>query len=770
MIENKLQYYQTYEGYKTQKDAHNIPNDSLVFIEDTQQIVTHGEERFGGPIRTKDYSSAESVDVNLNDAVLTVEQGLSETQKSTARANILDKETDQYAYSKLGRVILPKHVVNGHNTLTQDMFYKDSAATTSYDITIDSSNAAVIDGTTYYYEEVSLTAGQKITLIDTTHCVLLNSNHSAILDITTITADSALTVCVASTAAGTYSTAYVISVTTRVPRTDTIYVIEYDYELAEDITIPANCVLEFDGGSISGAHTITGQNTGINAGLVKIFNTDVTLAGTWHIQHVTAEWFGANTIDTDVTENMQKALDFCELNSTGLMLANGVYHINGTLYLQRGVNIEQDGRYTFGTSYIVQMNQADEVFLFAPKDGSSRLIHCSFKDITFMRNRTQEERGDDGWGVGKAGYCFKGINECKFINCGFVGFKAVIGGGCSLNFMDDCSATMCEYLIYTTESISCFKIHHANFYKVYTIIGHPSRNGIQGFSLENSWVEDYCQFYYGKHCHIHNLNIINSVFSGFAYTREQTPPEYFINFEDGDTDWRYIYINFAYNTMYILGNLVNPNISSCTHAIVFRENNIFYTGTESIPDNVNLYGDSWFFDRDSNPKTSPINKGLRVIENNKTIKATLNIESPNGKHEALVFAPTVIDGYEHTGIRTFGVSSDDKLITFADGNRKLQCMLPVYKRIPGQLNPTGVELTRYFVYNEVPTTNGDVILKYVDTVQNNEYTILQYGPKSGVTADRPTNMEIGFQYFDETLNKPIWWNGTAWVDATGATV
>lgn len=30
--------------------------------------------------------------------------------------------------------------------------------------------------------------------------------------------------------------------------------------------------------------------------------------------------------------------------------------------------------------------------------------------------------------------------------------------------------------------------------------------------------------------------------------------------------------------------------------------------------------------------------------------------------------------------------------------------------------------------------------------------------------------EIGFQFFDTTLNKPIWWTGTKWVDATGADV
>ena len=41
----------------------------------------------------------------------------------------------------------------------------------------------------------------------------------------------------------------------------------------------------------------------------------------------------------------------------------------------------------------------------------------------------------------------------------------------------------------------------------------------------------------------------------------------------------------------------------------------------------------------------------------------------------------------------------------------------------------------------------------------------------GTTAQRPTvGLYVGFQFFDTTLKKPIWWNGSAWVDATGATV
>ena len=41
---------------------------------------------------------------------------------------------------------------------------------------------------------------------------------------------------------------------------------------------------------------------------------------------------------------------------------------------------------------------------------------------------------------------------------------------------------------------------------------------------------------------------------------------------------------------------------------------------------------------------------------------------------------------------------------------------------------------------------------------------------SGETSERPTNCDNGTSYYDTTLNKPIWWTGSAWVDATGATV
>lgn len=44
---------------------------------------------------------------------------------------------------------------------------------------------------------------------------------------------------------------------------------------------------------------------------------------------------------------------------------------------------------------------------------------------------------------------------------------------------------------------------------------------------------------------------------------------------------------------------------------------------------------------------------------------------------------------------------------------------------------------------------------------------------AGATTDRPTGLtaaNAGRYYYDTTLSKPIWWNGSAWRDAAGSAV
>lgn len=81
-------------------------------------------------------------------------------------------------------------------------------------------------------------------------------------------------------------------------------------------------------------------------------------------------------------------------------------------------------------------------------------------------------------------------------------------------------------------------------------------------------------------------------------------------------------------------------------------------------------------------------------------------------------------------------------------------------------------------YEEAGPSQGNIL----DHIGNNPSThIIQIAGNisniildrllSGTTANRPSaNIPIGYIYFDTTKGKPIWYNGTNWVDATGAVV
>jgi hypothetical protein len=44
-------------------------------------------------------------------------------------------------------------------------------------------------------------------------------------------------------------------------------------------------------------------------------------------------------------------------------------------------------------------------------------------------------------------------------------------------------------------------------------------------------------------------------------------------------------------------------------------------------------------------------------------------------------------------------------------------------------------------------------------------------PSAGITAARPsTGLQVGQFYFDTTINRPIWWTGSNWINAAGTVV
>lgn len=46
----------------------------------------------------------------------------------------------------------------------------------------------------------------------------------------------------------------------------------------------------------------------------------------------------------------------------------------------------------------------------------------------------------------------------------------------------------------------------------------------------------------------------------------------------------------------------------------------------------------------------------------------------------------------------------------------------------------------------------------------------KYVTRNSTTALRPTSSVLGESYFDTTVNRPVWWNGTNYQDAAGNVV
>jgi hypothetical protein len=132
----------------------------------------------------------------------------------------------------------------------------------------------------------------------------------------------------------------------------------------------------------------------------------------------------------------------------------------------------------------------------------------------------------------------------------------------------------------------------------------------------------------------------------------------------------------------------------------------------------------------------------------------------------------IIESYTQTdGDLQFQINGQNPLWLDANQNIRHQ-----YTGNPGSVSQVDL-------YGPVPTPNftglGAAVATWAETldsyvrlrIRSNDGKISTLGDLRGTTAERPTQgLYAGLRYFDTTLGKPIWYNGSNWVDATGATV
>lgn len=102
-------------------------------------------------------------------------------------------------------------------------------------------------------------------------------------------------------------------------------------------------------------------------------------------------------------------------------------------------------------------------------------------------------------------------------------------------------------------------------------------------------------------------------------------------------------------------------------------------------------------------------------------------------------------------VTTFGVVHDLNTSAFTDGAR-------LYSTATGTLTASVTASFVGIVLNAA--VSGGQILVFPSSPPH----------ASGTTAQRPTARGIGFRFFDTTLGIPIWWNGAAWINASGVVV
>lgn len=103
-----------------------------------------------------------------------------------------------------------------------------------------------------------------------------------------------------------------------------IYEIRYDFTLTGNVTIPANCILEFNGGSLSGAYTIIGHNTFVKGLAESFLKNNITILGTWNVEDLILPK------ETDVTALVQKMLDLFGYVKFGI----GKYYLSDTIIIR----------------------------------------------------------------------------------------------------------------------------------------------------------------------------------------------------------------------------------------------------------------------------------------------------------------------------------------------------------------------------------------------------------------------------------------------------
>lgn len=568
-----------------------------------------------------------------------------------------------------------------------------------------------------------------------------------------------------------------------VSKANTIYEIRYDFDLnGGTISFPEDCILKFEGGCLNNGN-INFNNTSLESSPVQIFN-NIEISGEANIDKSYCEWFGGGFNCDDSTNAIKQAL---KLKANEFVFYKGIYNVSNTLIFDySNIRINQ-------TATVKAIANMDCLILFDFASASTGGIY-GISTLNYITGGGCV----DGNGLANICIALNNILHSRVYNlkikngkqyCLELDYKDYNSGYCYIDNLEIYNELLIKDAvgIHANRSDSNFSNIQLIDFK-YSILAEKDANYyyIHGWALNKN-------FYLDNDCEIWKESALVKV--------KDIQDIYFINCEN-DT-LRYL----------VTKDNSNINYKPVLHSIYHRT----YNNTGIIPlEILNKYPQMITSSKDINVHNYTNISNINPLVNSKIIKLSLE-KNKTG------YANFTFYGYSNSNIYSYFCLTMDSNNVIRIYNNTISNNASIYFKseedsidiyielkgsnildksifsntitisYPDNIPTDATNLLEKNIHNVVLISNyfkklsaldnykyiNIILLTYVEEINkfvfiNNKtfkyLSLKETRVTSGTTDNRPTVTDIGFQYFDSTLNKPIWWTGEKWVDATGADV
>ena len=588
-----------------------------------------------------------------------------------------------------------------------------------------------------------------------------------------------------------------------ISKPNTIYIIQYDYDLqGAEITIPENCVLDFQGGRLSNG-IIVGTGTTLKSEPILIFH-NCELSGVWHTIESYPEWFGLKN-----TSNINKCFKYF----SSCVILRGDYVYDETIIIPVYSYIESIGLCTIdangidgvvmeinhygnsikldSTTILVDKNRTSDVIVIKGGSGSedtdNRAKKCRL-ELPFVASNAGHWKEDE---APCSAFVFDLPNGNYIIETEFLlRAKAVknavyIKKGKGSSFMSNVN-----FIIYSWWNNYCLRLESGTITAgglYFYLFSQPSNRSLKIIHIDDDSTRG-------------SYNRMNWRFDVVPWDMQ-----FFQDYSAGTTeviDWcvgwdmkNVLTTETRLSTYFTNKHLWNNESEACKRDDLVHSTNtitslwyIYYkifagiasdadrdTALVTTINNIIKIGYDYSFDLLLPPlnaqymSSTYYNRFRLLFGDNfnydgyakiKIIKENIS----SGYFKSLIFnTEGSVKYYEH-----FTITTENGVCTKVTSTKKqIEQILPQFTNT-NSISSYSTEINKgrsIFIENAgVPVWfNGK------DWVNSEGYKALS---KKGITANRPSldATQYGFHYYDTNLKKPIWWTGEKWVDAAGTEV